>query len=103
MQNYNATDEMIAAHLKALLSAMIPYNPLLFYLSSKDVSARLIQARKSRGQAPATETQIAFEVERKYRQMQVLRLLPIQACIIDISDGWENTIDDMIKNITEDV
>ncbi|WP_169315930.1 hypothetical protein [Desulfosporosinus youngiae] len=71
IQNYNATDEMIAAHLKALLSAMAPYNPLLFYLSSRDVGARLIQARKGRGQATATDAQIASEVERKSRQMQI--------------------------------
>lgn len=55
---FHRANEMIAAHLKALLSAMIPYNPLLFYLSSKDVGARLIQARESRGQATATEAQI---------------------------------------------
>lgn len=103
IQNYNATDEMIAAHLKSLLSAMVPYNPLLFYLSSKDVGVRLIRARESRGQAAATDAQFDFEVERKSRQMKVLKLLPIQARIIDISDGWENMIDDMIKNITEDV
>ncbi|MEN6315321.1 MAG: hypothetical protein ABFD25_13880 [Clostridiaceae bacterium] len=102
IQNYNATNVMIAAHLKALLSAMIPYNPLLFYLSSKDVGARLIQARESRGQATTSEAQIAFEVERKIRQIQVLNLLPIQACIVDISNGWKNTIDDMMKYITED-
>ena len=101
IQNYNATNEMIAAHLKALLSAMSPYKPNLFYLSSKDVGERLIQARESRGQATATEAQIAFEVERKVRQIQVLNLLPIQVSIIDISDSWKNTIDDMIRNIAE--
>lgn len=77
IKNYNATDEIIAAHLKALLSAMLPYQPFLFYLLSKDVGELLIQARKSRGQAPATETQIAFKIERKYRQMEILELLPI--------------------------
>ena len=97
IQNYNATDEMIAAHLVALLSAMSPYNPLLLYLTSKDVGERLIQAWKSRGQATATEARIVFEVERKKRQMQVLQLLPIQAHIFDISGGWEKAIDEMTK------
>ncbi len=102
IQNYDATDETIAAHLKALLSAMLPYQPFLFYLSSKDVGKRLIQARKSRGQAPATEVQIAFEVERKKRQMQILELLPIQAYVFDISDcDWETAIDEIIKIVTE--
>ena len=96
IQNYNATDEMIAAHLKTLLSAMLPYTPLLFYLSSNDVGAQLIRARESRGQATATKAQIAFETVRKNRQTQVLKLLPIHAHIIDISDGWENAINDML-------
>lgn len=102
IQNYNATDEMIAAYLVALLSAMSPYNPLLFYLSSKDVGERLIQARKSRGQATPTETQIAFELERKKRQIQILELLRIQAHIFDISGGWEKAIDEMIGIISEE-
>lgn len=102
IQNYIAADEMIATHLKTLLSAMSPYTPLLFYLSSKDVGTRLIQARESRGQATATKAQIAFEIERKSRQTQVLELLPIQARIIDISDGWENAINDMTGIILEE-
>lgn len=102
IQNYNATVEMIAAHLKALLSAMSPYKPLIFYLSSKDVGAQIIQARESRGQTTATDAQINFEVERKRRQVQVLRLLPVQACIIDISDGWEKVIDETMSIILEE-
>ena len=100
IQNYNATAEMIAAHLKALLSVMALYNPLLFYLSAKDVGARLIQARKSRGQATATDTQIAFEVERKSQQMQILELLPLKAHIFDISSGWEKAKDEMLDIIS---
>lgn len=102
IQNYNATNEMIAAHLKALLSVIAPYNPLLFYLSEKDVGARLIQARKSRGQTTATDTQIAFEVERKSRQMQILELLPIKAHSFDISKGWEKVKDAMLDIIWEE-
>ena len=102
IQNYNATAEMIAAHLKALLSAMAPYNPLLFYLSAKDVGARLIQARKSRGQATATDTQIVFEVERKSQQIKILELLPLKAHIFDISSGWEKAKDEMLDIISEE-
>jgi len=102
IQNYDATDEMIAAHLKALLSAMAPYNPLLLYLSSRDVGARLIQARKGRGQATATDAQIASEVERKSRQMQILELLPIKAHIFDISSSWEKAKNEMMDIILED-
>ncbi|HBP38732.1 MAG TPA: hypothetical protein DD640_08330 [Clostridiales bacterium] len=102
IQNYQATDETIARHLIALLSAMSPHSPILFYLSAKDVGARLIQARESRGQTPATEVQIAFELERKHRQMQILNILPVQTCIIDISNGWENAIENMIGLINDD-
>lgn len=102
IQNYDATDEMIAVHLKALLSAMSPYKPLVFYLSSKDVRAQLIQARESRGQATATDAQIDFEVERKSRQIQVLKLLPVQTCIIDVSEGWAKAIDEMMGMILEE-
>ncbi|MHB8072826.1 hypothetical protein [Desulfosporosinus fructosivorans] len=77
---------------------MASYNPLLFYLSSKDVGARLIQARKSRGQATATDTQIAFEVERKSRQTQILELLPIKAHIFDISSSREKAKDEMLES-----
>ncbi len=103
INNYNATDEMIADHLESLLLAMLPYQPLLFYLSSENVGERLIKARKSRGQAPATKARIGFEIERKNRQMKILELLTIQAHVLEISDGnWAKTLDEMIEIASEE-
>ncbi len=103
IHNNSASDEEIAAHISDLLSVMIPqHQPLLFYLSSDNVGERLVQARKSRGQAAADEARIASETERKNRQLRILRLLPIQAHVFDISDGWDSAIDEMINIVMED-
>ncbi|MEI6579919.1 MAG: hypothetical protein WCN92_10730 [Eubacteriales bacterium] len=102
IDNYNPTNEMIADHLKSLLSAMLPCRPMLFYLSSVEVGERLIKAHESRGQGPAEKARIAFEVERKNRQMKILELLPIQAQVIDIShENWTEALDKMIEIVCE--
>jgi hypothetical protein len=95
IMNYTASNEMVAAHLNSLLSVIAPYRPLLFYFSSEDVGKRLIEARLSRRQSEATEARIKYEEERKRRQMQILRLLSIQAHIYDISSGWEKALNEM--------
>ncbi|MCL2812245.1 MAG: hypothetical protein FWD25_10225 [Clostridia bacterium] len=102
VHNYNARNKSIAAFLISLLSAMQPHEPLLFYLFSNDVVVRLIQARKSRRQTPATEARILFEVEKHKRQMQILELLPIKAERFDITHGnWATAIEIMMRIIAE--
>ncbi|ACV61561.1 hypothetical protein Dtox_0642 [Desulfofarcimen acetoxidans DSM 771] len=104
IQNYNATNGMIASHLTSLLAVMSPYGPLLYYLSSEDVGERLAKARESRGQTLATAERIAFEEERKNRQMQILGILPIQAHIIDVSDeNWSASLNRILEMLDKEV
>lgn len=80
MNNYGASDDQIVEHLNALLSVMLPHRPYLFYLSAQDVGQRLTEARKARGEAPATAERIrasrfVFERERPFfPPFSVLRL-----------------------------
>lgn len=100
--NYNSAEDIIAAHLEALLASMSPHSPLIFYLSSEDVGRRLIEARISRGQEAATEERLAFEAARKHSQLKILKMLPIKARIFDISSGWEKALFEMMGIIMGD-
>ncbi len=95
--NYGADDDQIVAHLNALLTAMLPHKPYLFYLSAPDVGERLRSARKARGQDPPTAERIATEVERKRRQLAVLERIPIERQVFDISNGWDSAMSTMLS------
>lgn len=97
--NYGADDYQIVAHLNALLAAMLPHKPYLFYLSAQDVGEKLRAARKARGQDPPTAERIAIEVERKRRHLAVLERLPIEKQIFDISNGWDSAMSAMLSII----
>lgn len=97
--NYGASDDQILAHLNALLSAMYPHKPYLFYLSVQDVAARLTEARKARGQAPAPAERIATETGRQQRQLMILRQLPVENWTFDISNGWDSAVEQMLHII----
>ena len=101
MNNYGASDDQIVAHLNALLSAMLPYKPYLFYLSAQDVGERLTEARKARAQVPVTAERTAFETNRKQRQQVVLEQIPIEKKVFDISNGWDSAIVEMLRIIED--
>lgn len=85
MRNYEATEDQIAAHLGALLQTVAPLNPVVFYLTTQDVGARLKQARFRRGQTAATAAQIAFWNRRKQTDLKMLERLSVKSHIVDIS------------------
>ena len=97
--NYGANDEQIVTHLNALLSAMYPHKPYLFYLSAQDVDERLTEARKARGQTPAPVERIATETGRKQRQLVILQQLPVEKWVFDVSKGWDSAIEEMLHII----
>jgi len=99
VNNYGANDDQIIMHLNALLAAMLPHKPYLFYLSAQDVSERLTEARKARAQAPASAECIATEINRNQRQQVVLKQIPVEKRVFDISNGWDSAIVEMLRII----
>jgi len=84
IRGYSASDVVIVEHLSDLLSIIEPLTPILFYLSSHNVSERLIQARISRKQSAPSVSSIAFWENRKRIDLLALERLPIETHIIDV-------------------
>lgn len=99
INNYSANDDQITTHLNALLSAMLPHRPYLFYLYAQDVGKRLTEARKARAQAPAAAERIVAETRMKQRQLVILEQIPIEKKVLDISNGWDSAIAEMLRII----
>ena len=100
LREYRAANEVIINHLSSLLHVILPFNPIIFYLSSSDVAQRLIQARKSRMQTAPTEDRIRFWVNRKRVDLYVLERLPVKSQIHDVDNGWDSILDIMVGCIT---
>ena len=87
LRNYSAKDDEIALHLKSLLNVAQAYNPVIFYLHSRDVRQRLRDARAKRGQKAADEATYAFWENRKRVDMLVLDKLSVVVHKIEIVTG----------------
>ena len=90
IREYSAPDIVITNYLLDLVTIIRPLNPILFYLSSNDVSERLIQARISRKQSTPTNDYIAFWENRKRIDLLALERLPIKTHIINVANGWNS-------------
>lgn len=100
VRNYNASEGEILNHLKELLQTARQLNPIVFYLSSKDVGNRLVIAGQSRGQSPPSDEQIAFWNERKQKDINVLSKLSVESHIKNISENnWDSVIDEIVVDI----
>jgi len=100
IRNYNAREDELVKHLEGLLQTIHHLNPIIFYLSSDNVSERLIKARISREQTPLTNEQIAFWQRRKEMDISILPNLSVHAQIIDISnENWDFAISEMLSQI----
>lgn len=101
MRNYNASAAEMVKHLEALLDIINHLNPVVFYLTSADVSERLLTARESRSQAPPTNEQILFWEKRKDIDISVLSRLSVKSYIKDIStEDWDSVISEIISHVT---
>lgn len=100
VRNYNALEDEILNHLEGLLLIVRKLNPIVFYLSSKDVGHRLVMARQSRRQSPPSDEQIAFWKERKQKDINALSKLSVESYIKNISDNnWDSVIDEIVLDI----
>lgn len=100
-RNYNASIDEMVNHLEALIQSVRSINPIVIYLSSQDVRARLIKARKSRGQSSPDHEQIEFWEKRKQMDMLVLPKLSVESHVMDISnDNWNSVIAEIISRVT---
>jgi len=100
-RNYNASENEMVKHLVSLLQVVNSLNPIVFYLASDNVKNRLLAARKSRRQIPPTDEQLSFWEKRKQMDMRVLKRLPVESYILDISNGdWDSALDSILKRVT---
>ncbi len=93
LRNFDASDEQLFKHSKAILQMIAPLKPVVFYLSSDNVEERLRKARQSRGQNAPTPDQIHFWENRKRCDLLMLENLPMESHIIDVTkDSWDGVI-----------
>ena len=101
LRNYNASEDEMAKHLEVLLQTVQSLNPIVFYLSSKNVCERLIKARQSRGQTSPTDEHIRFLEKREQIDLPVLARLAVESHIMDITNGnWDSVIDEIVSRVT---
>lgn len=101
VRNYNASETEMVKHLEVLLQTIYPLNPIVFYLSSKNVRERLIKARQSRSQTALTNEQISFWEKRKQIDLPILSRLSVESHIMDISYGnWNSAISEIVSRVT---
>jgi Cdc6-like AAA superfamily ATPase len=101
IRDYNASTDEIVIHLEELLKTIDHLNPLVFYLSSQNVSERLTKAKQSRNQTPPTTEQIKFWEKRKETDVPVLSKLSVKSYIMDISnENWDSVISEIVALIT---
>jgi thymidylate kinase len=102
MRNFDAPVEQICAHVNALAQTAAAHRPLVIYLSSGNVAARLAKACQARNQTPRTPQQAQFWEERKQRDTTVLAQLPIPCEVFDVSqENWGALFDEIVKRVKE--
>jgi Cdc6-like AAA superfamily ATPase len=100
IRNYNASENEMVKHLETLLQTISHLNPIVYYLSSENVSERLIKARQNRGQTPPTKEQIKFWERRKQIDLPILSRLSVEAHIMDISnENWSSVTSQIVARI----
>jgi len=98
---YNATESELVEHMEMLLKIIRHMNPIIFYLSSDNVTERLIEARHSRGQPPPDDGRIEFWNKRKAMDLSVLPKLSIKYEVLNITnDRWDSAISYIVSQIT---
>ncbi len=97
LRNYTAPTEQIARHIGALVRAVAPLHPMLFYLSTQDVEGRLSWARMRRGQTPPTAEKVAHTKTRKTLDLAIFETLSCEAHAFDVDD---RDIADVIDEVT---
>lgn len=101
MRNYNSSKDEITEHLEMLLETIRLLDPVIFYLSSENVSGRLKKARQSRKQTPLSNDQISFWKKRKNIDMSILPRLLLNSYIMDISnENWDLVISEIVLLLT---
>lgn len=101
IRNYNASNEAVEVHLTVLFHVIQHLNPIIFYLSSHDVTQRLEHARESRGQSIPDKEQILYWKNRKDVDLYVLDKLPFESHILFVDGGWDTCLDMMTACITK--
>ena len=95
LRGYNASNEVITAHLNNLLKIIKPMKPVVFYLNTQNVRQRLKLARESRGQPVAEEEKILFWENRKRIDLHVIDRVEADSHIFDVDKGWDKTLESM--------
>ena len=99
IRNYDASGETIVEHLTVLLRAIQGLNPIVFYLSSRDVAQRLTHAHESRKQSIPTREKLAFWENRKHMDLYVLGKIPVTSHILNVDGGWDTVLEMMIERV----
>ena len=100
LRNYHASREQIATHVGALARAVLRFNPMVFYLSTRDVGKQLTKACQDRGQAPPTDEQITFWKRRKATDTTVLKGLPVESHVMDFTNwGWDIALERIVSRV----
>ena len=90
IRGFSASDECIKNHLSSLLTIVRQFDPVIFYMQTRDIGSRLAQAEKSRGKLPPTQEKIAFWQNRKRVALYVLERLSVTSHILDVDEGWNS-------------
>lgn len=90
-------------HLIELIKMVRAFNPVVFYLSAKDIGERLAKVSNSRGKNAPTNEDVVFWQNRNDTDLRVLRRLPVESHILDItSNNWDAAMDTIISVMEND-